>query len=55
MSCPAGRGANAQFGLGLGRPGHNRLALGELTPRLSLKILEEAKDQIAEAEALLKL
>ena len=36
-------------------PAHSRLALGELTPRLSLKILDEAKDQIAEAQALLNI
>lgn len=36
-------------------PAHDRLALGELTPHLSLKILEEAKDQIAEAESLLNI
>ena len=34
-------------------PALKRLDLGELTPRSSLKILEEAKDQISEAEALL--
>ena len=34
-------------------PAHSRLALGELTPRLSLKILDEAKEQIAETVALL--
>ncbi|MCP3871517.1 MAG: HDOD domain-containing protein [Gammaproteobacteria bacterium] len=36
-------------------PAHNRLALGELTPQLSLKLLEEAKDQIAIAESLLQI
>jgi len=34
-------------------PALKRLDLGDLTPRASLKILEEAKDQISEAEALL--
>jgi HD-like signal output (HDOD) protein len=34
-------------------PAHARLALGELTPKMSLKILDEARDQIAHAEALL--
>ncbi len=36
-------------------PAHSRLALGELTPRMSLKILDEAKDQIAHAQSLLNL
>ncbi len=36
-------------------PSHIRLDLGELTPRLSLRILDEAKDQIAHAESLLNL
>jgi HD-like signal output (HDOD) protein len=36
-------------------PAHSRLALGELTPHMSLKILEQAKDQIAHAESLLNL
>lgn len=36
-------------------PAHDRLAHGELTPHLGLKILEEAKDQIAEAESLLNI
>ena len=36
-------------------PAHARLALGELTPRLSLKILDEAEDQIAHAESLLNI
>ena len=36
-------------------PAHTRLALGELTPQLSIKILDEAKDQIARAEALLNI
>lgn len=36
-------------------PAHSRLALGELTPRLSLKILDEAKDQIAHAQSLLNI
>ena len=36
-------------------PAHNRLALGELTPQLSIKILDEAKDQIAHAESLLNI
>ncbi len=34
-------------------PAHARLALGELTPKMTLKILDEARDQIAHAEALL--
>jgi len=34
-------------------PAHKRLGLGELTPRMSLNILEEAKDQIAHVESLL--
>ena len=34
-------------------PAHARLALGELTPKMSLRILDEARDQIAHAEALL--
>ncbi len=36
-------------------PAHRRLALGELTPRMSLKILEQAKDQIAHAQSLLNI
>ncbi|HEB95120.1 MAG TPA: HDOD domain-containing protein [Sedimenticola thiotaurini] len=36
-------------------PAHSRLALGELTPRMSLKILDEAKDQIDHAQSLLNL
>jgi HD-like signal output (HDOD) protein len=36
-------------------PAHARLALGELTPRLSLKILDEAKEQIARTEAMLNI
>ena len=36
-------------------PAHSRLALGELTPRLSLKILDEAKEQIAHAISLLNI
>jgi len=36
-------------------PALKRLDLGDLTPRLSLKILDAAEDQIAEAEALLNL
>lgn len=36
-------------------PAHSRLELGELTPRMSLKILEQAKDQIAHAQALLNI
>ncbi len=36
-------------------PAHKRLGLGELTPRMSLKILEQAKEQIAHAEALLNM
>jgi len=36
-------------------PAHNRLALGELTPQLSIKILDDAKDQIARAESLLNI
>lgn len=36
-------------------PAHSRLELGELTPRMSLKILEQAKDQIAHAQSLLNL
>lgn len=36
-------------------PAHSRLELGELTPHMSLKILERAKDQIAHARALLNL
>ena len=34
-------------------PAHSRLELGELTPRMSLKILEQAKDQIAHAQSML--
>ncbi|MCW8908769.1 MAG: HDOD domain-containing protein [Sedimenticola sp.] len=34
-------------------PAHTRLELGELTPRMSLKILEQAKDQIAHAQSML--
>jgi len=34
-------------------PAHSRLELGELTPHMSLKILEQAKDQIAHAQSLL--
>lgn len=34
-------------------PAHRRLALGELSPRMSLKILDEAKEQIDQAEAIL--
>jgi hypothetical protein len=34
-------------------PAHGRLALGELTPKMTLKILDEARDQIAHTEALL--
>jgi len=36
-------------------PAHDRLGLGELTPRMSLKILDHAKQQIAEAETLLNV
>ncbi len=36
-------------------PAHDRLALGELTPRLSLKILDAAKEQISHAQALLNI
>lgn len=36
-------------------PAHSRLELGELTPHMSLKILEQAKDQIAHAQSLLNL
>ena len=36
-------------------PAHSRLALGELTPRLSLRILDEAKEQIAHTVALLNI
>jgi HD-like signal output (HDOD) protein len=36
-------------------PAHARLALGELTPRMSLRILDEAKEQIAHTEALLNI
>ncbi|MCB1869128.1 MAG: HDOD domain-containing protein [Gammaproteobacteria bacterium] len=36
-------------------PAHSRLALGELTPRLSLKILDEAKEQISHAISLLNI
>lgn len=36
-------------------PAHARLALGELTPKMSLRILDEAKDQIAHAESLLNI
>ncbi|MES9845309.1 MAG: HDOD domain-containing protein [Candidatus Sedimenticola sp. PURPLELP] len=36
-------------------PAHTHLALGELTPRMSLKILEEASDQIEQAEVLLSI
>ena len=36
-------------------PAHARLTLGELTPKMSLRILDEAKDQIAHAESLLNL
>ncbi len=36
-------------------PAHSRLELGELTPRMSLKILEQAKDQIQHAQALLNI
>ncbi|MCW8903179.1 HDOD domain-containing protein [Sedimenticola sp.] len=36
-------------------PAHRRLELGELTPRMSLKILEQAKDQIAHAQSLLNI
>ena len=36
-------------------PAHTRLALGELTPRLSLKILDEAKEQVGHALSLLNI
>ncbi|MCP4285899.1 MAG: HDOD domain-containing protein [Gammaproteobacteria bacterium] len=36
-------------------PAHTRLALGELTPKLSLKILDEAKEQIAHTVSLLNI
>ena len=36
-------------------PAHARLALGELTPKMSLRILDQAKDQIAHAESLLNI
>lgn len=36
-------------------PGFHKLDLGELTPRLSLKILEKAQDQLKRAESLLAL
>jgi hypothetical protein len=36
-------------------PAHKRLGLGELTPRMSLKILEQATDQIAHVESLLSI
>jgi len=36
-------------------PAHSRLALGELTPRLSLKILDEAREQIDHAVSLLNI
>jgi len=36
-------------------PAHSRLALGELTPKLSLKILDEAKEQIAHTVSLLNI
>jgi len=38
-----------------GIPAYKRLALGELTPKSSLKILNRAKDQIARAESLLNI
>ncbi|OQX32464.1 MAG: hypothetical protein B0D96_13440 [Candidatus Sedimenticola endophacoides] len=36
-------------------PAHRRLGLGELTPKMSLKIIEEASQQVAQAEQLLNL
>jgi hypothetical protein len=36
-------------------PCFRKLELGELTPRLSLKILDKAQDQIAKAERLVSL
>ena len=36
-------------------PAHKRLELGEITPNLSLIILQEAKEQIKHAEQLLNL
>jgi HD-like signal output (HDOD) protein len=36
-------------------PAHHRLQLGELTPHMSLKLLEEAGEQIAHAESMLNL
>ena len=36
-------------------PAHARLALGELTPKMSLRILDEAKDQTDHAESLLNI
>ncbi len=35
-------------------PGFAKLKLGELTPRMSLKILEKAEGELAQAEALLR-
>ncbi len=34
-------------------PAHRRLALGELSPRMTLAILDEARDQISQAESML--
>jgi hypothetical protein len=34
-------------------PAFKRLGLSQLTPKMSLKILDEAKEEIAEARALL--
>ena len=36
-------------------PAYSRLALGELTPELNLKILEEEREQIEQADSLLNL
>ncbi|MET0106977.1 MAG: HDOD domain-containing protein [Sedimenticola sp.] len=36
-------------------PAHTRLALGELTPKMSLLILEEASEQVEQAEVLLSI
>lgn len=36
-------------------PAHARLELGELTPRMSLKILEQAKELIAHAQSMLNV
>ena len=35
-------------------PAFNKLAIGGLTPKLSLKVLEKADEKIARAESLLR-